>query len=841
MTGLAQRFVRPALSKRRLFRALASLAALLGGLASATAAPTPAPSTDMILPQLRSLREMGSVLYVAAHPDDENTQLITYLARGRHYRTAYLSLTRGDGGQNVLGPELGEELGVIRTQELLAARRIDGGRQFFSRAIDFGFSKDYRETLRFWDERQVLGDVVRVIRQFRPDVVITRFSTEPGGTHGHHTASAVLALEASKLAGDPKQFPEQLATLAPWQPRRILWNAWRPGGMLPSDTGFLQIDAGGSDFVTGESFASMAGRSRSMHKTQGFDKFAFAPAGPRPELFRLLGGEPATKDLMDGVDTTWARIPGGAATGPAIDQIIDHYDPQNPAASVPALLALRTQLAALTHGPLLDEKRRQLDRILQDCLGLSVETTVARAEVVPGEAMSLRHTATVQSTVPVRWLGVRYPDSKRPAGRPLELKPGSPAVRTATQTLSAKAPLSQPYWLRAEPGAGVFRVDDADLIGRPENPPAFPLEQVFEVAGQTLAIPDEPVQIVSEAGQTRARRRLEVIAPVALKFAEEVRQFSPGATRPVDVEITAFRPAVTGTLHLAVPAGWTVAPAARAFRLATVGARASLQFAVTAPDRAATATLAASAEIGGVNYRNERVEIRYAHLAPLLLQPAALGKAMSLDLAVRGRNVGYVAGAGDSVAAALAEMGCTVSALADTDLTPARLQSLDTVVLGIRAFNVHPELAARLPALFAFAEGGGNLIVQYQNPNGLKDTPLAPFPLQLSADRVTDETAAMTFLAPDHPVLNVPNRITPADFAGWVQERGLYFPNKWDDHFVPILACNDPGEAPLKGGLLIAPYGKGHFVYTGLAWFRQLPAGVPGAYRLFANLVSLGK
>ncbi len=831
---------RPPGPRRHLFHAAVGGMLAILGLASAFAGPEAEPAAA-IVQDLHSLRELGGVLYVAAHPDDENTQLVACLARGRHLRTAYLSLTRGDGGQNVLGPELGEALGVIRTQELLAARRIDGGRQFFSRAIDFGYSKDYRETLRIWDEHQVLGDIVRVIRSFRPDVVITRFSTEPGGTHGHHTASAVLALEAFRLAGDPMAFPEQLSLLAPWQPKRILWNAWRPAGAPGPDAGFVRIDAGGSDPVTGEPFAAIASRSRSMHKTQGFDGFPAPPAGPRPEWFRLLGGEPATGDILDGIDTTWARVPGGAGIGPAVDALIAQFDPQDPAASVPALLAVRRQLAGLARDPVVDEKRGQLDRILQACLGLSVETVTPHAEVVPGETMALCHTATVQSSVPVRWLGVRYPGAAQPAGEPVELHRDKPAVRTASQTLPAGTPLSQPYWLRAEPGPGMFRVDDPGLIGRPENPPAFPVEQIFEVGGQTLVIPDEPVQITAGAPHPETRRRLEVIAPVALRFFSEVRLFAPGSTRPVDVEVTGFRPAVAGRLRLTAPSGWTVAPAARAFSLATAGERARLRFTVTAPAEPGTARLAATADVGGVDYGTGRVEIHYAHLPPLLLQPAARCTAVSLHLAIRGRNAGYVPGAGDGVAEALTEMGYAVTTLQPSDLTPARLLAMDTVVIGIRAFNVRRDLAPRLPALFAYVEAGGTLVVQYNNPNGLKETALAPFPLQLSSDRVTDETAPVTFLAPDHPVLHVPNEITMADFDGWVQERGLYFPGKWDEHLVPILACNDPGEAPLKGGLLVASYGKGHFVYTGLAWFRQLPAGVPGAYRFFANLVSLGK
>ena len=833
----------PASCSPRVARVLFCLGTLLSGRSQAEAAPEPA-SPAVVLQDLRSFRELGSVLYIAAHPDDENTQLIAYLARGRNYRTGYLSLTRGDGGQNVLGPEFGDELGVIRTQELLAARRIDGGRQFFSRAIDFGFSKDYRETLGFWDRPQVLSDIVRVIRTFRPDVLITRFSTQPGGTHGHHTASAVLALEAFKLAGDPQAFPEQLGTLTPWQPRRILWNVGRFGrdANAPIEPDLLQIDVGGNDPLTGESFAAIAGRSRSMHKTQGFDKFTGFGGGPRPELFRMLAGEPATKDILDGVDTTWNRVPGGAEIGRLTDETIAQFNPQNPAASVPALLTLRGRLAALSADPVVEEKRRQLDHIVQTCLGLSVETQVTQAEVVPGETLRLRHTAMVSSgVVPVRWVAVRYPDNARQLGEALDLQPGKAATREGRQELSAGTPVSQPYWLREPHTTGMFRVDDTALIGRPENPPVFPVEQVFDVGGQTLVIPDEPVQIASDQAGGETRRRLEVIAPVALKFASEVRLLAPGASRPVEVEITAFRPGVAGSLGLAAPAGWTVAPATQAFRLSAVGEKAKFTFSVTAPSQPLSADITARAKIGGSQYTSERVEVHYAHIPPVLLQPLARIKVVSLELATRGHKVGYVPGAGDGVLEGLEQMGYAVTTLTGADLIAEKLREFDAVVVGIRAFNVRTDLVPRLPALFAYVEAGGNVIMQYNNQNGLQNTKLAPYDLRLSSDRVTDETAVVTFLAPDHLVLNTPNKITSADFEGWVQERGIYFPNQWDAHFTPILACSDPGEAPLRGGLLVAGYGKGYFVYTGLVFFRELPAGVPGAYRLFANLVSLGK
>jgi len=809
-----------------------------------------------ILQQLRGFAAPGSVLYVAAHPDDENTQAITYLVRGRGYRTAYLSLTRGDGGQNLLGPQLGDALGVARTQELLAARRLDGGRQYFTRAKDFGYSKNAEETLSVWDRQGVLSDMVRVIREFRPDVIITRFSPKPAPTHGHHTASAVLAVEAFRLAADPTAFPEQLRELRPWQARRIVHNvglgaaAANPGGGMavagapanvPDGPGVVKVEVGGRDPVSGESFASIAARSRGMHKTQGFG-MGSPPVneGSRIEPFVLLDGDTANNDLLDGVDTTWNRVPGGAGIARSIDEAISKFDVHDTAASVPALLAIRRQLATLPADPMVSDKREQLDRIIQACLGLEVDTVVDRAEVVPGETVKLRHTAVVRSRIPVRWTAVRYPSTHRAVNKAVALRPNQPVARETSQVLPANTPPSQPYWLRTEGTAGLFDVGDPSLIGRAENPPTFPLEYVFDIGGQTLVIAGEPLP-AADPGKPALRRRLEVIAPVSLRFIAAVQLFAPGAARPVTVELAAARARATGTVQLDVPAGWTVTPSSRPFRLAAPGAHARFTFTVTAPPQLATAPLGASVEINGRRFDQQRVEVRYDHLPLQLLQPPARAKAVSLELATRGRQVGYVPGAGDDVPAALEQMGYEVTSLTGADLTPEGLRGLDAVVIGIRAFNVRTDLTERLPTLLAYVEAGGTAIVQYNTLDGLREGWLAPFRLRLSRDRVTDEHAPVTILAPEHPVLTTPNRITAADFEGWVQERGLYFPDQWDERFTAILASGDAGEPPLKGGLLAARHGKGYFVYTSLAWFRQLPEAVPGAYRLFANLVSLGK
>lgn len=805
-------------------------------LCPALAQPAPVPaSPPAILQDLKSFRQWGAVLYIAAHPDDENTLLLAYLARGRDYRTAYLSLTRGDGGQNVLGPQFDEKLGVARTQELLAARRIDGGRQFFTRAMDFGFSKDYRETLRIWDREQVLADVVRVIRQFRPDVVITRFSTQPGGTHGHHTASAVLGLEAFKVAGDPAAFPEQ--HLPPWQPRRIFVNGGR------GNDGSVHLEISGKDPVLGISFNELAGRSRAMHKTQGFDNFrGSGDDSPRSESFQLLAGAPATNDIMDGIDPTWNRLPGGAPIASLTDQLIASFNPSNVSASVPDLLKLRALLAALPQkDSVVLEKSAQLDRILQSCLGLEIATTLLQSEVVPGESMELRHSATVHSAIPVRWISVQYPDLAKEIPVALDLRSNETREVPAVETLPSAAPLSQPYWLRKEHTPGMFVVDDPALIGQPENPPAFPVRQIFEVGGQRLVLPDAPVQLVANAASGALRRPLDVIPPVSLAFSSPVALFGPGKSHSVEVQIVAARNQAVGALRLKTPDGWLVSPSEQAFSLKSAGDRQTFAFTLTAPARPATAKIIADAAIAGAHYQSGREEIAYPHIPRQLLLPPASLKVLSLDLATRGHTIGYLPGAGDTVADALQAMGYAVTILNDSDLTPEKLHAYDAIVIGVRAFNVRTNLPPHLDALFNYISVGGTVVAQYNRPDRLAGARLAPYDLHLSGLRVTDETAPVTFLAPDHPVLNTPNQITAADFEGWVQERGIYFPDQWDEHFTPILACNDPGESPLKGSLLVASYGKGCFVYTGLVFFRELPAGVPGAYRLLANLVSLGK
>jgi LmbE family N-acetylglucosaminyl deacetylase len=844
------------LPARRAWFARATFALL--AMATLRATDSVPDSPGAIQAELKSFATVATVLYVAAHPDDESNALLAQLARGRGYRTAYLSLTRGDGGQNEIGPEFGERLGLARTHELLAARRIDGGRQYFSRALDYGFSKDVNEALRMWEHEKILGDVVRIYRLYRPDVVIAGMSpVQTPGQHGQHVASAVLAIEAFKIAGDPKAYPEHFADgLAPWQPKRIVGRGGggrgRGGpaaGNEASAATTLSFDSPGTDAGSGEDLGNIAIRSRGMHKTQfglnaGGGGFG-GGGGPGASSFAVIAGDAGSGDLMNGLDLTFARFPGGAEIAKLAAEAIAQFDVKNPAASLPALLAIRAKLAMLPMDPVVADKRAQLDRILQACLGLEVETTLSTAEVVPGESLALRHTVSVKAASAVKLVNVRYPSSKGAEKFDAVLTPGQPLTREVSTVLPPRTPISQPYWLREEGSPGLFRVDDTKLIGQAENPPPFPVEFVFSVGGQTLVIATEPVQVVTDAPPAQQRRKLAAIPPVSLGFPYETEVFQLNATKTTVVEVTAARADASGAVRLSGPAGWVISPSSQTFKLSKPGDKARLTFTVKSPAQTSRGALAATAEVGGATYGTGRFVFSYAHIPVQLLQPPARLKVAAFDFAIRGQNVGYLPGAGDNTAENLEQLGYTVKTLTGADLTPEKLKGLDAVVIGVRAFNERRDLADNLPGLFAWVEAGGTVVAQYNRPNNNLRTPLAPLPLSIAggapALRVTDETAPVTFVTPEHPALNLPNKIGSADFEGWVQERGAYFPSTWDEKFKPLLAMSDPGEKQPDSSVLVAQYGKGYYVYTGIGFFRQLPAGVPGAYRLFANLVSLGK
>ena len=792
---------------------------------------------------LEKLNVLGRVLYIAAHPDDENTNLMALWANGSLYDSGYLSVTRGDGGQNLLGPELGERLGVIRTEELLDARHIDHGKQFFTRAIDFGFSKTADETLRIWDRDKILADVVWVIRNFRPDVLVTRFSPEDQLTHGHHTASAILAQEAFMAAGDPNRFPEQLAFVKPWRPTRLVWNTspfFFKNRNLPFDpTGLTVLEAGGYNPLLGKAYTEIAAASLSMHKSQGVG--SPPRRGARKEYFKLLQGQPMTSSIFEGVDTGWSRVPNSEPIATEIRQIISKFNPADPAASVPDLLKLRQAMSGIKDESWIPEKKADLDKIIAACLSLHVEASTATETFTPGQTAAIKLDAINRSNVPITLQEVRFPNT----GESIKIDAALPSNELVTKDLSSRipndTPYSQPYWLRKPGTLGAFAVDDLKLIGLPENSPALPVEIVLQVNGQELRYLLAAKYRTVDPVAGEVQRPIVISPPVFVNVADSVFVFATNDPKPVSVRVTAATGAVRGELKLVVPQGWEVSPASIPIDLKAADAETAATFSVKPPNQNSQGTLRAIVSTEGRDYSLERVRISYPHIGVQTLMPPAEAKLVRVDIRKKGDRIGYVPGAGDDVPESLRQIGYSVKTLSEPEITSKNLAQFSAVVLGIRAYNTQDRISNWLPELFAYVKEGGVAIAQYNTLADLKSNQLGPYPLEISRDRVTDENAEVRILAPNHPLMLTPNRITSKDFERWVQERGLYFPNKWDPAWTPILSCNDPNEKPLDGGLLVAKSGKGFFIYTSYSWFRQLPAGVPGAYRLFANMLSLGK
>jgi LmbE family N-acetylglucosaminyl deacetylase len=802
--------------------------------------PAPMNAAEIQL-ALQKLNVLGRVLYVAAHPDDENTNLMALWANGSLYDAGYLSVTRGDGGQNLIGPELREKLGVIRTQELLAARRLDHGQQFFTRAVDFGFSKTSEETLRIWDRDKVLSDIVWVIRKFRPDVVVTRFSPDDDKTHGHHTASAILAREAFQAASDPKRFPEQLAFVQVWKPTRLVWNTspfFFSNRNIPFDpTGLATMEAGGFNPLLGKAFTEIAAASLSMHKSQGVG--SPPRRGARKEYFKVLEGAAITTSLFDGVDTTWSRLPKSEAVAEKAKQVVSTFVPADPAASVPKLLELRQALTQFNDKNWGAQKRSEVDSIIAACLGLNIESSSTIAAVSAVQPLPIKFEAINRSKVPVQLLEVRTPVTGETLKLDVPLPTDQFVSRDLAPTLPKEVTWSQPYWLRKPATLGTFAVDDQTLIGLPENPPPFPVEVALRVGDQDLRYSVDTKYRLVDPIIGEVRQTLVLAPPVFANLSNPVLVFGDDKPKSVQVRVIASTAAVRGQLKLEAPKGWRIEPASVPVDLKAADAETFATFTIQPPRDASEGTLRAVVSVDGRDYSFARERIAYAHIGLHVLMPPAEAKVVRADIRKRGELIGYIPGAGDEIPQSLQQIGYNVKVLDGADITADNLKRFDAIVLGIRAYNTQDRIANWQPELLAYVKAGGVVVAQYNTTSDLKTKEIGPFPLEISRDRVTDETAEVKILAPAHPLMNTPNKITAEDFKGWVQERGLYFPNKWDPAWTPIFSCNDPGEKSLEGGLLVAKSGQGYFIYTGYSWFRQLPAGVPGAYRLFANMVSL--
>ena len=786
---------------------------------------------------LAKLSVLGSVLYIAAHPDDENTAALAYFSKGRKYRTAYLSLTRGDGGQNLIGPEKGAEIGIIRTQELLSARRVDGAEQYFTRAIDFGYSKTAEETFEFWGREKVLSDIVWVIRKFRPDVIITRSTAENSGGHGHHTASAILTLEAFSAAADPDRFPGQLKEVAPWRAQRLFWNTWRPG---QRDTGgLLRIDTGEYDPLLGMSYAEMAAQSRSNHKSQGFGS---APRrGRQLDYFQLLAGTPARTDLFDGIDTSWDRIPGGRDVGRALERTLASFDPRQPAGSIPALIDIYARLNRLDDTRWVPLKKRELLATIRSCAGLWIDAVADDFSATPGGEVKVTTTVINRSDYPLTLRSIAFPGLDPGSALGLPLADNEPRTAQTRLHLPEGFPISQPFWLRDAPGRGLFTISDQDLIGPAENPPAIAARVVLEAGGQLLEFSVPVVFRWTDRVDGELSRPFEVRPRVTVAVEPKVGIFPGPASKRVKVRVTSQANGVAGELRLRGNGRWRIAPASVPFSLGGKYEELEVAFEVSPPASPDESALTVEADVGGEVFDRALVDIAYPHIKRQVYFPPSRMNAVRLDIKTAGSRIGYIMGAGDEVADGLRSLGYDVVLLDDAMLENADLSGFDAIVAGIRAYNTRERLKNDQPRLMRYVENGGTLVVQYNVSRGLLVDNIGPYPLTLGQDRVCDETAPVTFLLPKHQLLNRPNRIGPDDFAGWVQERGLYFASRWDGKYEAVLSSHDPDEPAREGGLLFARYGKGVFIYTGYAWFRQLPDGVAGAYRLMANLVSAGK
>ena len=804
------------------------------------------PNSSDIFESIKKLNFLGSVLYIAAHPDDENTRLISYMSNNVKARTAYLSLTRGDGGQNLIGPELRELLGVIRTQELLAARRIDGGEQRFTRANDFGYSKHPDETLAIWNKKEVLSDVVLAIRQFKPDVIINRFDhRSPGSTHGHHTSSAMLSYEAFDLANDKNAFPEQVKQYGTWQPKREFFNTswWFYGSQENFDkadkANLLSVDTGVFFPSSGLSNPEIASLSRSSHKSQGFG--STGSRGEQIEYIELIKGDlPVDKsNIFDGIDTSWNRVKGGKEIGNILKEVETNYDFKNPSASITQLLEAYKLIQNLEDQHWKAIKLEDIKNVIAACAGLYLEAVAETNQATANSSINLKIESINRSDYQITLNS--YAINTLDVVKNIELKNNISYDFKDVLKIDSKQQPTTPYWLTKKGSLGMYTVDDKNLIGQPETP-RNQLVTFNLTFGKTSISYSKPIVYkTNDDVKGEVYKPFEIIPEASAKVAEDVIIFENDKQKDIVVIVKAGRDNLEGFVQIAHPKDWNVYPEKQKVSITHKGEDQTLIFTVIPPKNQSEGLITPMVTVGNEVYTKKLVEINYDHIPFQTVLLPSESKVVRLDIKKRGENIGYIEGAGDVVPESLKQIGYNVAIIKPEEINAETLNRFDAIVVGIRAYNVVEALKYKQQLLFNFVEQGGNLIVQYNTSRETIVDELAPYKLELSRDRVTDENAEVRFLNPNHPLLNYPNKITEKDFEGWTQERGLYFPDQWSSEFTPLLSMNDKGETPKDGSLLVAKHGKGYYIYTGLSFFREFPEGVSGAYRLFANMLSIGK
>jgi hypothetical protein len=767
-------------------------------------------------------------------------------------RTAYLSLTRGEGGQNLIGSEQGDLMGVVRTQELLAARKIDGAEQFFTRAIDFGFSKTADETLAKWGREQVLGDVVWTIRRYQPDVIVLRFSGTPRDGHGHHQSSAILGKEAFSAAADPTRFPEQLQWVKPWQAKRLLWNVFAFSREQEQATqqmaNRIEIDTGIYDPVLGFSYGEIAGMSRSQHRSQGMG--APERRGAMKNVLVHVAGEPARQTLFDGIDITWSRVPNGGPIGEKVKKAVQSFQPDRPATTIPLLIEARKLMVEQKGNPVVAAKLAQVDEAIGLCAGIWLDASMDRAAVVPGSQARIQVTVLNRSEAPVRLLSARVAggDFHGAGPVPSELKDNVPLNHVFEGSVPSGHPYSEPYWLASPKNGMLYTVPSQELLGLPEAPPEFSVRFELDIAGQPIALTRPVAHRYVDRVLGELTRPVAVVPPVSIRLSDTAQMFPTPSKRTIEVELRAMAANRAGTVRMEVPEGWQAEPASQPFSLANEGEQVTAAFAITPPSGSSRGMIRTAVKTGDTTVTDRMLAVNYPHIPPETVFPPAAASVIRVGVRTLAKRVGYVMGAGDDVPDSLRQLGCEIALLSGEDLARGDLSRFDAIVTGVRAYNVRPDLRANQQRLLEYVKKGGTMIVQYNVFEGgfmggdpsLLDR-IGPYPIKIGRERVTVEESPVQLPQPNHPVLQIPNEITSEDFKGWIQERGLYFASQWDERYQPLLITSDPGEKPLSGGLLYTKYGDGVYIFTAYAWFRQLPAGVPGAYRIFANMLSAGK
>lgn len=801
--------------------------------------PFPNLNSSEIKLGLMKLNVLGTVLYVGAHPDDENTAVISYLAKGELLRTAYLSVTRGDGGQNLIGPEQSEQLGVIRTQELLEARKIDGGKQFFTRALDFGYSKSPAETFKIWNKNTILSDVVWIVRKFKPDVIIARFPETGEGGHGHHTASTILASEAFDLANNPSAFPEQLKYVTIWQPKRIFWNAWvKTLENKKINTAELPtINVGEYNPLLGKSYTEISALSRSMHKSQGFG--ASATRNNLLNHFVLLKGDSVKKDLFEGIDFTWNRVEGGEEIQKLIDKTISEFDDENPSASISDLAAIYTKIKNLEDEYWKEVKLAEVKELIRSCAGIWIEGIGTDEYAALGDQIKVQTSIVNRSSENfiLKSISVNNETKKIENG---SLKNGEMFTSDFVIHIPDDSKISNPYWLINEHSTGSFAVDDQTMIGLPESTAPFNCNFTVEIYGEEIEFSVPLYKRITDPVDGELYSQVKITPPAVINIEKELYFFNGTSSKEIKVTVQSLKDNLSWKVFFNINNGWKIEPAAIDFYDMNKNQKKDFFIKITPNQSAFQSEITAKVSIEGREYTKQIIRKQYKHIMPQTIFQDSKALLQSYDLTkTKLKKIGYISGSGDLIPNFLSDLGFDVVIFDDKQFNQNQLNQYDAIITGIRAYNTRDELAAFQKELFKYVENGGTLISQYNTTAQLILSP-GIFPLKISHDRVTDENSAVKIINKNHKIFNYPYKITEDDFKGWIQERGLYFPAEWDEKYETLLSMNDDGENEKLSSILYAKYGKGTFVYTGLSFFREIPAGVEGAIKLFINILHAG-